>query len=568
MKIVRFCLTVLLSFNICTYSKSVYANDIDNKIVNVNAYNLYKKGLEFYLLHTIKDYKDSIDLFNKALEINPNSPEILSAKSLSQSFLAYRIRDDKLNSSELFNEAKNNAEKAISLNNNLSDAYISLSAYYKFNFNFFKALEYAKISLSLSPNNPEAYFWIWYSSNVQNPEDPNIKKTILLNPRMLFAHSELGNAYLIYQKYDEALLEYQKALKINPYYIYAYNNIASAYGEKKEYEKALTYYKKAFETLTSDVDIIDNLYHIYSIQKNKKLIINEKKYILNVLKNGVINNPNSSTIMAKLDEILYSEDIEYTVAFYKEILEKNKNTKIYKIIADIYLKKRNFKKALIYYKKAKEFDKTNDEILNNLAFIYYYFQDYISFINTLKEIQIETNLIDDIQNIQNVFKKPLIHIKIGDFFTKNNLPNLNFSILAYKRSLNFNDKDPEVYEKLGNILDSYYLYVQETDLNKIFTENPLDYFKKAYMSDPKNVKYILLLADKYRNYKEYTKASNMYKKILEIEPNNIHALYELSEIYSMRLFNLFFSLKKVVIKCIKILLQPSETDRYDSRKNI
>ena len=72
-------------------------------------------------------------------------------------------------------------------------------------------------------------------------------KALEINPRYAAAYVNRGNAYSAKGQYDQAISEFNKALEINPRYAEAYNNRGIGYEEKGQYGQAILDYNKALE---------------------------------------------------------------------------------------------------------------------------------------------------------------------------------------------------------------------------------------------------------------------------------------------------------------------------------
>ncbi len=65
-----------------------------------------------------------------------------------------------------------------------------------------------------------------------------------INSKFSHKHYELAEMYMTYQRFDEALFEYNKAIKLNPSYLEARLKIAKVYAKKNFLNKALDELKK------------------------------------------------------------------------------------------------------------------------------------------------------------------------------------------------------------------------------------------------------------------------------------------------------------------------------------
>ncbi len=73
------------------------------------------------------------------------------------------------------------------------------------------------------------------------------ENTIKRFPGNYVAHNNIGALYYLRDRYDDAIIEYNRVLDIKPDYVEAWNNLGFAYKKKGQLEKAVDMYKKAIE---------------------------------------------------------------------------------------------------------------------------------------------------------------------------------------------------------------------------------------------------------------------------------------------------------------------------------
>jgi tetratricopeptide (TPR) repeat protein len=520
MKIINFSVAIVLSLSV--YIKPMYAENtfvIAKSSVDKDAYDYYQKGLNIYSLHTPKNYEEAIKLFDKSLEISPEYTEALAGKALSQSLLAYRLRQNEKDYYQLLNLARVNAERAVKLNPNIAVSNIALSAVYKFQHNTVKGLEYASRAVKIEPENADAYFWIWYNSNEQNPNDSNILKAIKLAPNMLIAHSERGSSFLKNSNTTYALAEYQTVLKLNPNFVYVYNNLGALYGKEDDFEKATFYFKKALEKEPEDIEAIRNITMIYEKHDNKYISKNE---LMNIYRKALIINPDSSTILEKIRSL--ETDKKQLEKFYKDILENSKNTKLSMILADLYYQQNKLKEAANIY---DEINKTSPKLLKNNKNILstYYKMDIYSKVADIINIQ-QYNARLSIS--ENDWKKSETHEKLGDYFYEDD--NIETALVAYRKAVSILPNNSQLRIKLAKAIDN-----NEDDDNSLNIrsdeENSLFQYKKAVELEPNNKEYLSLLANKYLAISDKKSAIDLYKRIIIKNPSDIDTLLNLASTY-------------------------------------
>jgi len=125
---------------------------------NIDAYQNFSKGRYEWEQRTKERLFKAIQYFEKAIEQDENFA--LAYAGLAQTY-ATMGSNGHLSLEEGYSKAKQNAEKAILINPNLSEAYSTIAAYYiDYDFNFEKALEYYQKSIDLNPSDATTHQWL------------------------------------------------------------------------------------------------------------------------------------------------------------------------------------------------------------------------------------------------------------------------------------------------------------------------------------------------------------------------------------------------------------------------
>jgi tetratricopeptide (TPR) repeat protein len=80
----------------------------------------------------------------------------------------------------------------------------------------------------------------------------DFNKALKINPRDAHAYHNRGRAYEEKGQYDQAILSFDKVLEINPRYVDAYFNRGLVYHAKGQYDQAVSDYTKALEINSGD----------------------------------------------------------------------------------------------------------------------------------------------------------------------------------------------------------------------------------------------------------------------------------------------------------------------------
>jgi len=222
----------------------------------------YKKGRESFLSFTPQGFESAISFYNKAIQADPNYAPAYAGLGELQSFQGYYRYEVKEDYEQYYIDSYNNMKKALSINPNLEPVQLALAYTYLHLSDEGSALTAAQNILSKNPNNAEALYILWAAKG-QNPNSPEIRKALEINPNLVPALIGLGTAYyqkrrsfsqaenyykraaeiapspqlynylgnaLIYQGYhSQAITQFQKAIKLDPKYASAYRNMGITY---------------------------------------------------------------------------------------------------------------------------------------------------------------------------------------------------------------------------------------------------------------------------------------------------------------------------------------------------
>lgn len=301
---------------------------------NLDAYKMYLKGRFFWHRRTEEDLSKSIYFFNKALELD--STYALAYAGLAD---AYYIMAwwEWVPKKEGFTKGKNYAQKALSIDNTISEAHSTLGA-----------------------------IAIWYEWNWEDAEK-ELKLAISINPNSATAHQYYSELLDILGKNKEARAHMNTSLELNPFSIAAKDWSALYYYNTGKYINSIDEYKLALDLADGNGRVIwkNNLRIIQCylhLGNNKVTIESIKEFI----------STDSTIDISVLDEMFQYSGIEGVINwFINWILVVDKPEKHpYEIdIARFYAIIGDSQNALEYVEKA--FENGNPELLiinNNQVF--------------------------------------------------------------------------------------------------------------------------------------------------------------------------------------------------------
>lgn len=198
-----------------------------------NAYSYQKRAAK---RQKLGDEEGALEDLSKAIELK------------NDDFMLYFARAEMLKGMGKYQAALVDYEKTFELNPEHTDALYQIG-----NMKGFKlgeseqAIPYFRQHFELKKDKYSQLNIAAMCYNVANYEQ-TVKECdicIELYPDYIEAHQLKGDAYGLWEKYDEAIEAYTKAVKLNPHFVKAVLNIAWAFGKKKEWETCFKGFERA-----------------------------------------------------------------------------------------------------------------------------------------------------------------------------------------------------------------------------------------------------------------------------------------------------------------------------------
>ena len=219
---------------------------------NLDAYTYYLKGREYYYRYHKQDNENAIELFKKALELDPNYA--LAYAGLGD---AYGQGTQKFGFAHDWGDSAIAAsQKAISLDPNLAEAYKSLSLGYGEKGLYRKALASLYKSVELNPNYFPAVSNIGWGNWLTGRFDEALfwfNKGLTLNPAFPYTHFSIGMTYLRIGDYPKSKEWFKKALELQPDFTYGYVGLSLAFQAEGQFEKAVEQNQKILAIAPDDL---------------------------------------------------------------------------------------------------------------------------------------------------------------------------------------------------------------------------------------------------------------------------------------------------------------------------
>ncbi|CAN5559491.1 hypothetical protein BH18ACI1_BH18ACI1_15070 [soil metagenome] len=220
-----------------------------NYTENAEAYQFYLRGRYFWNKRNTDGIEKAIEQFQQAIDRDPNYA--LGYVGLADSYI-FLVEFGDATASEMFPKARTAIDRALQLDDSLSEAHASSALIYRNLWRWAEAEEEFKRAVSLNPNYSTVHIWfsIYFRNKRQFDDalreikraqeldplspviganvayvyvlnnDPNsaveqCKRIIELDPNSSLIHELLGIAYLKQQRYEEATAEFEKAVELS-----------------------------------------------------------------------------------------------------------------------------------------------------------------------------------------------------------------------------------------------------------------------------------------------------------------------------------------------------------------
>jgi len=251
---------------------------------NLDAWDLYQRGLWHYFRITKKDFDTAIDLFSKAIELDPDfvHPQVSLAECLVWGIYYGFIERDR-------EEVLAIVRKAVEIAPEDANAHTALGFYHYQNRDHASAIAEYKMAIQLNPNAAQTYAWLGFAQSMSGlAEDgqKNFRLAINLSPRdplssIFYSGMALSSIFL--RRHEESIEWARKTLQ-HPHFPWQVRlHFVSALGQlglKEEIKSALTDLLKSNPDFSISfvkqwIPITDNAYRDHYFEGFRKAGLSE-----------------------------------------------------------------------------------------------------------------------------------------------------------------------------------------------------------------------------------------------------------------------------------------------------
>lgn len=233
---------------------------------NTAAYELYLRGRYFWNKRTLAGYQKAIENFRQAIEEDPQYA--LAYAGMADCYLLMEGYTPGHTAAETYPTAKAYAERALQIDDSLSEAHTSLGKVYESLWQWDAAEKEYRRAIELSPNYPTAHHW--YSRFLRRMRRfaeslAESQRAQSLDPLSLAINGNLAIAYLMQGEINSFIRQARKIKELDPNHPAMYAVLGLVYLRQGRGPEALSELEKAVELSGAEGEYLSYLGYGYAM---------------------------------------------------------------------------------------------------------------------------------------------------------------------------------------------------------------------------------------------------------------------------------------------------------------
>jgi tetratricopeptide (TPR) repeat protein len=240
-------------------------------LVSPESHEAYLQGRYFWNRRTPAALLASLELYEKATKIDPNSAEAYAAMA---TVYATMVATDQFPPQEMEGKAKAAALKALALDETLAEPHAALGymkAVGDYDWNgSFAELERA---IELDPSYALAHHWYGYMLECRGRFDDALRevhKAQELDPLNLAEQESPAQVLYWSRKYDECVAQSRKTLELDPNFFYAHMFMADCLAQLKKHDEAISELRQTLRISPHNTAVMARLGYVLGLVGRKR----------------------------------------------------------------------------------------------------------------------------------------------------------------------------------------------------------------------------------------------------------------------------------------------------------
>jgi serine/threonine protein kinase/Tfp pilus assembly protein PilF len=302
----------------------------EQRPVNFEAYDLYLKGR--YCLNKFEMDK-ALTYYQQAIDKDPEYA--LAYASIAEVYTLLSTGFDILPAKDAMPKAREAAQKALKLDPNLAEAYVSLGLVaLSYDWDRLATKKYFEKALELNPNSSAAYQWFefyWtYMMGDLETATAQLEKALELDPLNFLIRIRLGFMDVFKDDQESAINKFEALYDFEPNYLLLYLSLATAYALKGDYDEALAYGKKMLEAGPRAVASVGNMGWFYAMAGKKEQAYELLAELEERSKKGYVSSFWTALIYIALGET------DKSFAWFEKAYEERDSNMIYLTVVPVF----------------------------------------------------------------------------------------------------------------------------------------------------------------------------------------------------------------------------------------
>ena len=223
--------------------------------LNVTAYDYYLRGLEYFRRYHKQDNDRAIELYQKAIQVDPNYALAYAALCEAEIRKSHRYGLPETS----VGLAEDACNKAVSIDPNLAEVHTALHKIYLYRGWNQKAIDTLKTAVRLNPNYVPAVGNLGVNYYAQGKLDQALlwyTKFMTLDPANGFSYYLLGDVYFAMNDLPRAVQYLNKSLELQPDFLYPHWTFIEMYLAQGQNQQARQHAQKALSIDPTDNAIL------------------------------------------------------------------------------------------------------------------------------------------------------------------------------------------------------------------------------------------------------------------------------------------------------------------------